>query len=628
MTDTDKGRGEELPSVRRGVGGAGRVQGMLTDEKANDPGTTLRRLWGTLGPFRVLFIGAMGLTLVATMAGVLAPRLIGQIITLISETLLGEAPLPWLAIRRIMLVLGLLYLVHFAATYVANTTMVRVTQRIIASLRKKMDTKLNRVPLNFFDTSSAGDTSSLLSNDLDNVSGTLQSGLTSSINAVVMMVGVGVMMLIINPLLTLLAVAVVPLSAWAVKALVKRSRPIFRRSASTTGELNGQIEEAFQGEAVVRGYHLEDSLKGRVKALNDELYESEWRSSFVSFLARPAGDLMVNVDYVLVSVVGGWYVMTGVMPIGDFQAFISYTRMFTSPFSRVLGIVNTIMSALASAERIFVFLDEQEIVEPGSDRLDPTQVEGRIELDRVDFAYVPEKPLFVDVSLSVEPGRQIAIVGPTGAGKTTLVNLLLRFYEIQEGAIRLDGKDTRSWLTDELRGAYAMVLQDTWLFEGTIRENIAYGASLQPGQDLNEVPIADIQAAARLARAESFIERLPGGYDTVLTEGAVNISQGQRQLLTIARAMMKKAPIVILDEATSSVDTRTEVLIQHGMKELTSNRTSFIIAHRLSTIREADQILVMENGSIVEVGTHGELLQRRGLYAELYRAGQASADAA
>lgn len=624
MDEHDNGQGEALPSLERGVGGAGRVMGLLTDDRAVHGRRTLMRLLSTIRPFRMAFVLALALTLAGTLCQVVAPRLVGNVITSITRPLTDGVPIDWLDIRRTLAILVTLYVVTFAATYTATVTMVRVTQQVIASLRRSIDTKLNRVPLAFFDTSSAGNVSSLLTNDLDNVSSTLQSGLTSSISALVLMVGVFVMMLTIHPVLTLVAVAVVPLSAWAVRALIARARPVFRRNAETTGALNGRIEEAFQGKDVVHAYHLQDRLKRQVRELNDELYETEWRSAYVSFMARPAGDLMLNIDYVVVSVLGGWYVMTGVMPIGHFQAFISYTRMFTSPFQRVLGILNTIMSALASAERIHAFLDEPEIAETGDAVLDPATVSGHVALVNVFFSYVPDQPLFEDTSLDVHQGQQIAIVGQTGAGKTTLVNLLMRFYEIQAGRILLDGIDTKGYDTDELRRAFAMVLQDTWLFEDTIRANIAYGAPLGPDETPADVPLTDIEAAARLARADEFIKRLPAGYDTVLTEGATNISQGQRQLLTIARAIIKGAPIIILDEATSSVDTRTELLIQHGMKELTSNRTSFIIAHRLSTIRDADSILVMDRGAIVETGTHDELLAQDGLYAQLFRAGQAA----
>jgi len=621
-SEQEKDQGEALPSIGRGVGGAGRVKGMLTDERAADSRATLARLLSTIKPFRTAFIAALVLTFAGTLAQVIAPILVGNVITTIAATLTDGIAIAWGAIGRTMAILALLYLLTFASTYAASASMVRLTQKIVATLRRNIDVKLNRVPLNYFDTSSVGDLSSLLSNDLDNVSNTLQSGLTSSINAGVMMLGVFVMMLTIHPWLTLVAIAVVPISSWVVKTLVNRAKPIFLRNAATTGALNGRIEEAFQGKDVVRTYHLQDGLKQRVKTLNEELYETEWKSSYVSFMARPAGDLMLNIDYVVVSVLGGWYVMTGGITIGNFQAFISYTRMFTSPFQQVLGIMNTIMSALASAERIYRFLDEPEIAEAGTADLDPATVRGDIVFDRVDFAYTPDRPLFIDTSLAVEQGQQIAIVGPTGAGKTTLVNLIMRFYEIQDGRILLDGIDTKSYATSELRHAFAMVPQDTWLFEGSIRDNIAYGARLEFGGTLADVPMADIDAAARLARANSFIERLPYGYQTRLTEGAMNISQGERQFLTIARAIIKRAPVIILDEATSSVDTRTELLIQHGMKELTTNRTSFIIAHRLSTIRDADRIVVMEQGSIVESGTHESLLQGQGLYSRMFQAGQ------
>ncbi|MCC6453838.1 MAG: ABC transporter ATP-binding protein [Caldilineaceae bacterium] len=624
MANPEKRQGDALPSVEKGVGGAGRIQGLLTDEKAADSKETLSRLLSTIRPFRVVFIVAIILTLIGTISQVIAPRLVGSMITTITRTITDRVPVPWESILRTMIILAVLYMVNFAATYAATTSMVRLTQKVVASLRQQIDVKLNRVPLNYFDTSSAGNVSSLLSNDLDNVSNTLQSGLTSSITAVVMMVGVFIMMLTIHPLLTLVAVVIVPISSWVVKALVDRSKPIFRKNASTTGELNGQIEEAFQGKDVVRTYHLQDALKGQIKDLNDQLYETEWKSSYVSFMARPAGDLMLNIDYVLVSILGGWYVINGVIQIGEFQAFVSYTKMFTSPFQQVLGIMNTIMSALASAERIYNFLDESEIVEFGTAPLEPTTVQGDIAFEDVDFAYVPERPLFVNISLDIKQGQQIAIVGQTGAGKTTLVNLLMRFYEIQDGKILLDGTDTKSYATSELRKAFAMVLQDTWLFEGSIRDNIAYGAHLESGQTLADVSHAEIENAAEMARADSFIKRLPNGYETLLSEGAMNISQGQRQLLTIARAIIKHAPIIILDEATSSVDTRTELLIQHGMKVLTTNRTSFIIAHRLSTIRDADRILVMDKGSIVESGTHEELLGEEGLYSQMFHAGQAA----
>ncbi|NLM05902.1 MAG: ABC transporter ATP-binding protein [Tissierellia bacterium] len=622
MSNLDNKKNDGLPNIERGVGGAGRVQGLLGEEKASNTKGTLFRLLKTVRPFKLAFLSAIILTLIGTISQVIAPYLVGNIITTITGTVLRGQSIQWHEIFKIMTVLVVLYIVRFIAIYWSNLSMVKITQKIVASLRNQIAEKLNNLPLNFFDTSSQGDITSLLTNDLDNILNTLQTGLTSSISALVMMTGVFIMMLFINPILTIVSVIVLPVSSRVVKAIIKKSKPIFQRNAATTGRLNGQVEEALQGEEIVRYYAIKKDLEEEIKELNESLFDTEWRSQLSSFMARPAGDLMLNIDYVIICILGGYYVMNGTITIGNFQAFISYTKMFTSPFQQVLGIMNTIMGALASAERIYEFLDEEEGEKLGENSFDISGVQGGISFDKVDFSYVPEKSLFTNYSLDIDAGEQIAIVGTTGAGKTTFVNLLMRFYEIQNGTISLDGKDISSYDVDEYRKGYAMVLQDTWLFEGTIRENIAYGAQLSNDGCLMDIPMEDIKEAARMASADGFIKRLPKGYDTVLTEGATNISQGQRQLLTIARAIIKHAPIIILDEATSSVDTHTELLIQRGMKALTFNRTSFIIAHRLSTIRDADRILVMEKGSIIESGSHEELIKKDGAYKKLYQAGQ------
>ena len=618
---TKEKRDEGLPGVSRGIGGAGRVAGLLASGSAKDNKGTFLRLLRNVGPFKWFFITAIILTLLASGAQIFIPRLIGNIINIITSVFRKDIALDWMAFRKVAIILILLFIIQFSANYFSSILLVRMTQKLIRSIRDQMQEKLNRLTLNYFDRSSTGDLISLLTNDLDNVSNTLQSGLTNSLTAVVILVGVVIMMFNIHITLALLALIVIPISYLLVKYLVKRAKPIFQRNANFTGHFNGQIEEIYNGEDIVKHYNLGEELKEEISVLNERLYESEWKSSFVSFLTRPAGDLILNANYVLIAILGGKYVINGALSLGAFQAFIQYTQMLRNPFNQVLGILNTIMSALASAERIFSFLDAEETVQTGTETIDISKITGEIEFNEVDFGYTDEL-LFNKVGLKVNPGEQLAIVGTTGAGKTTLVNLLMRFYEIEGGKIILDGHDTKSYHTDELRKAYSMVLQDTWLFSGTIRENIAYGAAISSEEDLCDVPLEDIKAAAKLAHADSFIECLPDGYDTMLSEGASNISQGERQLLTIARAMIKKAPIIILDEATSSVDTRTELFIQHAMKELTSNSTSFVIAHRLSTIHDADRIIVMDKGSIVEVGTHTGLLDKGGRYAEMYKAGE------
>ncbi len=540
--NTDVGHDEEkreegLPGVSRGVGGAGRVSGLLTTGRARNASGTLLRLFGNLISFRLVFLLAVLLTLLASFARIWIPRNIGRIINVFTELLTKDQALDWQVVRRMGLILLTLFLVNFAAGYLSDVLMVRVTQKVIRSLRNQMQLKLNRLTLRYFDSSSAGDMISLLTNDLDNVASTLQSGLTSSLSALVLLLGVVIMMISINPVLAFLSMVVIPVSYYMVKFLIKKARPLFQKNANLTGVFNGRIEEAYRGEDIVKHYNIGAELKRDLSSINEELYDSEWKSSLLSFVTRPAGDLILNSNYVLLAIWGGRYVISGALSLGGFQAFLQYTQMLRGPFNQVLGIFNTIMSALASAERVFAFLDAEEALEPGSRDLDAGAVRGEIAFDGVNFGYT-DKLLFEGVDLQVEPGEQIAIVGRTGAGKTTLVNLLLRFYEIDGGTIFLDGKDSGEYRIGELRKAYSIVLQDTWLFSGSIRDNIAFGADLSDEDDLCGVDFERIREAARLARADFFIERLPQGYDTVLAEGAGNLSQGEVQLLTIARAMI------------------------------------------------------------------------------------------
>lgn len=494
-------KNDGLPTISKGTGGAGRVAGLLASESAQDNKGTFYRLLRKVGPFKWFFITAIILTLLASGAQIFIPRLIGNIINIITSVFKKGIPLDWIAFRNVAIILVLLFVIQFVANYFASVILVKMTQKLIRSLRNQMQEKLNRLTLSYFDRSSTGDLISLLTNDLDNVANTLQTGLTSSLTAVVILIGVVIMMFSIHVTLALLAIIVIPISYFLVKYLVKKAKPIFQRNANYVGHFNGQVEEVYNGEDIVKHYNLGEELKEEIADLNEKLYESEWKSSLVSFLTKPAGDLILNANYVLIAILGGKYVISGTLSLGSFQAFIQYTQMLRNPFNQVLGILNTIMSALASAERIFSFLDAEETVQAGTEQIDISKTRGEIEFNQVDFGYT-DQLLFNKVNLKINPGEQLAIVGTTGAGKTTLVNLLMRFYEINDGKIILDGHNSKQYHTDELRKAYAMVLQETWLFSGTIRENIAYGADISDEQDLSEVPLEDVKAAAQLSKWE------------------------------------------------------------------------------------------------------------------------------
>ena len=490
--------------------------------------------------------------------------------------------------------------------------MAGVTQRIVYRLRRRMDEKIGRLPLAYFDRQPRGDLLSRVTNDIDNISQTLQQSLTTMITSVFTVIGVLVMMLSISPLLAFVSLLVVPASVVVTMLIASRSQKQFAAQWERTGTLNGHVEEMHTGHAIVKLFGRQDEAVAEFDRRNEQLYEASYRAQFLSGMIQPAISFISNLNYVAIAVIGGLQVATGQISLGDVQAFIQYSRQFTFPIIQLAAIANTLQSAVASAERVFELLDEpEEVPDPVAPRVIEGPVAGRVALADVAFRYEPDKPLIEELDLQVEPGQTIAIVGPTGAGKTTLVNLLMRFYDVDSGRIEIDGIETRELTRDDLRRSFGMVLQDTWLFKGTIRENITYGAE-------GEVSEEAFHAAVEAAHVDHLVKTLPEGYDTVLDEDATTVSAGEKQLLTIARAFLADPPILILDEATSSVDTRTEVLIRRAMSRLMQGRTTFVIAHRLSTIRDADTILVMNQGRIVEQGSHDELMAARGFYHDLY----------
>ena len=515
-------------------------------------------------------------------------------------------------LAQILSLAAVLYIVSSVFSWGQSYIMAGVTQRTVYRLRRRVDEKLGRLPLAYFDGQSRGDILSRVTNDIDNISQTLQQSLTQLITSVLTVIGVLIMMLTISPLLAVISLITVPLSIAVTVLIAGRSQKQFVAQWAKTGSLNGHIEEMHTGHAIVKVFGRQPEAIEAFDEQNEALYQASYRAQFISGLIQPALTFISNINYVLICVIGGIQVANGSMSLGDVQAFIQYSRQFTFPIIQAASIANVLQSAVASAERVFELLDEQEeIADPVAPRLLPDPALGRVTFEDVAFRYVPEKPLIEDLDLVVEPGQTVAIVGPTGAGKTTLVNLLMRFYDVGQGRITVDGIDTRELTRDDLRRTFGMVLQDAWLFKGTIRENVAYGAHGEPDE-------AKFQEAVEAAHVDHFVRTLPDGYETVLDDDATNVSAGEKQLLTIARAFLADPPVLILDEATSSVDTRTEVLIQKAMNRLMRGRTSFVIAHRLSTIRDADVILVMNQGRIIEQGSHDQLMAKGGFYHELY----------
>ncbi|HEY3502398.1 MAG TPA: ABC transporter ATP-binding protein [Actinocatenispora sp.] len=516
------------------------------------------------------------------------------------------------AVGRVLLIAALLFAVAGVLGLFQGRLTASVVQGLAYRLREETERKLSRLPLSYFDGQPRGEVLSRTTNDIDNVSQTLQQALSQMVTSLLMIVGVLAMMIYISPLLALVAVVTVPVSILVAVLIGKRAQPQFLKQWATTGKLNAHIEEMFTGHALVKVFGRQKEAAATFAEHNDALYGSAFKAQFISGIMQPAMMFIGNLNYVLVAVIGGLRVATGTMSLGDVQAFIQYSRQFSQPITQVASMANLLQSGVASAERVFDLLDADEQAPDPAQPQRPERVTGRVAFEHVSFSYDPAKPLITDLSLAVEPGHTVAIVGPTGAGKTTLVNLLMRFYEVSDGRITLDGVDIAAMSRDELRARIGMVLQDTWLFGGTIADNIAYG--------VDGATREQVVAAAKTTHVDRFVRTLPDGYDTVLDEESSTLSAGEKQLVTIARAFLTEPAILVLDEATSSVDTRTEVLIQHAMTELRSGRTSFVIAHRLSTIRDADVILVMEDGAIVEQGNHAELLAADGAYARLYSA--------
>ncbi|MBQ8918286.1 MAG: ABC transporter ATP-binding protein, partial [Oscillospiraceae bacterium] len=515
------------------------------------------------------------------------------------------------AIGIILLLLGGIYLLNSLFVYLQSRLLVNMTHKTMYQLRRRVDEKIKTLPIGYYDSHQLGDILSRVTNDVDTVSASLQQSVTQILSSVLSVITILVMMLVISPVLTLVALLTLPLTVLLSTGVIKRSQPLFVRQQSSLGHLNGHIEEMYSGHNVIKAFGREGSVLAEFDQINEERYQSSYMANYISGIIHPLSNLISNLGYAIVTVVGGLMVISGSLLVGDIQSFAQYLRNFSQPITQLSNIMNTLQSTIAAAERIFGFLDETEEEPVPDEKLQyPAERKGSVCFEHVRFGYTPDRTLIKDFNLEVKAGEMVAIVGPTGAGKTTLVNLLLRFYDVNGGRILVDGVDIADMDRIKLREYFGMVLQDTWLFHGTIRDNIRYGRL--------DATDGEVQRAARTSYAHNFIRTLPGGYNMVLSEDASNISQGQRQLITIARALLSNPRILILDEATSSVDTRTEVLIQKAMKTLMEGRTSFVIAHRLSTIRDADKILVLNDGDIVEVGTHDQLLAKGGFYADLY----------
>jgi len=601
--------------ARQGQGG-GFGMNMAYGAKAKDFNKTVRTLATYLEPYKSTMIIVLIFALLSTTFSIVGPKLLGKATTKLAEGLFAwyggmDLLTDFHYIGRIALILVIMYIISSVCSYVQGYMMSGVTMKVTYELRKDISVKMNKIPLDYYDTRTHGEILSRITNDIDLVSQTLNQSIMQVITSVTTIVGVLAMMLSISWLMTLAAVIVIPMSMGIVGIVIKRSQGYFRDQQKYLGDLNGHIEEMYGGHNIVQAFNGEQDSIDVFEKVNDKLYNSAWRSQFVSSIMMPVMALVGNLGYVLVSIMGGYLAVKKVVDIGDIQAFIQYMRSFTQPIGQLASISNTLQSTVAAAERVFEFLDEAEETPETPNPIEVDDIKGQVEFRDVSFGYSKEKVIIHHFSAEIKAGQKVAIVGPTGAGKTTMVKLLMRFYDINSGEILIDGHNIYDYTRQDLRSVFGMVLQDTWLYNASIKENIRYGTFNATDQQVIE--------AAKAAHCDEFIHSLPEGYNMILNEDATNISQGQKQLLTIARVILADPKILILDEATSSVDTRTEILIQKAMNNLMENRTSFVIAHRLSTIRDADLILVMNDGDIVEQGNHTELLRQNGFYAQLYK---------
>ena len=589
--------------------------GRMTTERAKDFKGTLRQLLAAMSKYKLSLVVVIVFAVLSTIFNIAGPKILAKATTALATgwiaKLRGVGGIDFAYIGKVLLFLLGMYLLSAAFSFIQGWLMSGLSQKVCYDFRDQISKKINRLPLAYFEKRTVGEVLSRITNDVDTLGQSLNQSVTQLITSVATMVGVLIMMLSISPKMTLIALLILPVSLALVLVVVKFSQKYFKAQQATLGVVNGQVEEVYSGHNVIKAFNREAAVLDDFNAANDKLYESAWKSQFLSGLMQPIMNFVGNLGYVAVAIVGSIFAAAGAITIGDIQAFIQYVKNFTQPIQQLAQVSNMLQSMTAAAERVFEFLNEPEedqLADPAR-RADPACIDGQVTFDHVKFGYTPEKTVIHNFSCNVKPGQKVAIVGPTGAGKTTMVNLLMRFFEVNSGCITIDGVATTDLRREDVHELFGMVLQDTWLFEGTIRENLVY--------NMEGITDEQLETVCKACGLDKFVHSLPQGFDTVLSE-STTISAGQKQLLTIARAMLQNAPMLILDEATSSVDTRTELLIQRAMDELTKGRTSFVIAHRLSTIKNADLILVMRDGDVIESGTHEQLMEQNGFYAELY----------